>query len=121
MFLKSILYSPMCLSVSGFEISLDISLEVSWYFYFLRSDAEGGFFLEKNAALLSLFIILLIVSMTQYIFTYFNDFYTSNYFTDTEFMSFSSFFSPAQMRRHTLGVGPQLGFGVYVDSCSPKG
>ena len=36
------------MSIPGFEISLDISLEVSWYIYFLRSDAEGGFFLEKK-------------------------------------------------------------------------
>ena len=47
-FLKSVLYSPMCLSISGFEISLDISLEVSWYFYFLRSDAEVCFW-KKNS------------------------------------------------------------------------
>ena len=50
-FLKSIFHSPMCLAISGFEISLDISLEVSWYFYFLIGDTKGSFFVEKNAVL----------------------------------------------------------------------
>ena len=45
---KSVFYSQTCLSISGFEISLDTSLEeVSLYFYFLKSDAEIGFVKES--------------------------------------------------------------------------
>ena len=58
-FPKAGLYSLMCLSVSGFETSLAISLEVSLYFYLLKSDTEEGFVNEspfffegKNVALL---------------------------------------------------------------------
>lgn len=75
-FLKSVLYSPMCLSISGFEISLDTLLEVhgiSTYKWCWKRFLFG----KKMVLFRSLFIILLIVSMTQYIFIYFNDFYTS--------------------------------------------
>lgn len=45
---KSVFYSQTCLSISGFEISLDTSLEeLSLYFYFLKSDAEVGFVKES--------------------------------------------------------------------------
>lgn len=47
-FPKAGFYSLICLSVSGFETSLAISLEVSLYFYLLKSHPEEGFVNESS-------------------------------------------------------------------------
>ena len=79
-----------------------------------------SFLKEKMSLFWSLYRILFIVSLSLYMHVLIISSHP-DYFTGIQFIPFPSFFSPAQIWRHRLGVGPQPGFGVSVGSYSPKG